>query len=101
MDGDGTVAVGDLLAVIGNWSVCGDGTFRPTGDVNGDCCVNVSDVLEIVNQWGTECVITGACCLSDFSCSELSENACAKVGGIYFGDESLCADTNCPVPRHQ
>ena len=49
-----------------------------------------------MNQWGVECVITGACCLSDFSCIELHENACAGVGGIYFGDESLCADTNCP-----
>jgi choice-of-anchor B domain-containing protein len=96
IDGNGTVGVGDLLAVIENWGVCGDGTFRPTGDVNGDCCVNVSDVLEIVKQWGTECVITGACCLSDFSCTEVSESTCAKVGGSYFGDESLCVDTNCP-----
>jgi|GEM_PF-2723061 choice-of-anchor B domain-containing protein len=96
VDGNGYVGVSDILAVIDNWGVCGDGTFRPDGDVDGSCCVDVSDLLSIVAVWGSECVVTGSCCLSDFSCSELSENACAEMGGDYVGDETSCANTTCP-----
>ncbi len=96
VDGSGHVGVGDILTIIDNWGTCGDGTFRPDGDVDGSCCVDVSDLLEVVGVWGSECVITGACCLVDFSCSELSESACVKIGGNYFGDETTCANTNCP-----
>jgi hypothetical protein len=59
VDGDGIVAVSDVLAIIGSWGVCGDGTFRPTGDIaplpNGDCCVDVADVLAVIGSWGVEC----------------------------------------------
>ena len=96
VDGNGFVGVADILAVIDDWGVCGDGTFRPNGDVDGSCCVDVSDVLAIVGTWGSECVITGPCCLSDFRCTEVSETGCAQLGGTYYGDEGLCADTACP-----
>ncbi len=46
-NGDGTVDVGDVLAVIDQWGGSG------SGDVNGDGTVNVSDVLLIVGNWGT------------------------------------------------
>ncbi|MBT6283520.1 MAG: hypothetical protein HOJ00_09105 [Phycisphaerae bacterium] len=59
VDGDGFVAVSDILAIIASWGVCGDGTFRPTGDIaplpNGDCCVDVGDVLAVIGNWGMEC----------------------------------------------
>lgn len=59
VDGDGLVAVSDVLAIIGSWGVCGDGTFRPIGDIaplpNGDCCVDVADVLAVIGAWGVEC----------------------------------------------
>ena len=59
VDSDGIVAVSDVLAIIGSWGVCGDGTFRPTGDIaplpNGDCCVDVADVLAVIGSWGVEC----------------------------------------------
>ncbi len=96
IDGNGTVGVSDILAVIENWGISGDGTFRPIGDVNDSCSVDVSDLLQLVGDWGSECIITGACCLSDFSCTELSFNTCSEQDGTYYGDESLCSDTNCP-----
>jgi hypothetical protein len=59
VDGDGIVAVSDVLAIIGSWGMCGDGSFRPTGDIaplpNGDCCVDVQDVLAVIGAWGAEC----------------------------------------------
>ncbi|MBC8522425.1 choice-of-anchor B family protein [PVC group bacterium] len=96
VDGNGFVGVSDILSIIDNWGDCGDGTYRPIGDVDGSCCVDVSDLLEIVSVWGTECIVTGACCLSDSSCTELSESACAATGGSYFGNDTLCSNTPCP-----
>ena len=97
VDGDGTVRVSDILKVVDNWGTCGDGTFRPVGDVDGSCCVNVQDLLELINDWGEACVVTGACCLDDYTnCSELSETACANMGGSYYGDNRLCENTICP-----
>ena len=96
VDGNGSVGVSDILAVIDNWGVCGDGTFRPDGDVDGTCCVDVSDLLTIVGDWENECVVTGPCCLNDFTCTEVSEATCSKLGGTYYGDEGLCSDTACP-----
>lgn len=59
VDGDGIVAVSDILTIIGNWGNCGDGTYRPEGDIapapNGDCCVTVADILAVISAWGNEC----------------------------------------------
>jgi hypothetical protein len=99
VDGDGYVAVSDVLAIIGSWGLCGDGTFRPTGDIapmpNGDCCVNVADVLAVVGSWGADCAIYGGCCLGDGSCSEETLANCDANGGVYFGDDTTCADGDC------
>lgn len=40
-------------------------------------------------------VPVGACCLADGSCAEVSEAACAALGGDYKGDFSLCAEADC------
>ena len=59
VDGDGLVAVADILEIIASWGNCGDGTFRPSGDIaplpNGDCCVDVQDLLGVIASWGDEC----------------------------------------------
>jgi hypothetical protein len=47
VDGDGMVAVNDLLTVVGLW-----GTSGGAGDVDGDGTVGVNDLLEIVGSWG-------------------------------------------------
>jgi hypothetical protein len=47
LDGNGTVAVNDLLAVIDAF-----GTSSPSGDANGDGIVNTDDILVILSAWG-------------------------------------------------
>jgi hypothetical protein len=94
------VAVGDLLAVIATWGQVGDGSSRPLGDCapmpNGDCTVDVQDVLMVIGQWGADCNVYGACCLTSGSCEEgTTSDACASLGGTYFGDNSSCADGSC------
>jgi len=100
VDGDGSVAVSDVLAIIGQWGDCGDGTYRPSGDVaplpNGDCCVTVADVLAVVGSWGADCTVYGACCYGDGTCDSMSNaDDCAAAGGSYGGDASTCADISC------
>ncbi len=47
VNGDSSVNVSDLLAVIDAW-----GQSDPDADVNSDGTVNVSDLLQIVSDWG-------------------------------------------------
>ena len=47
IDENGIIGVGDILAVIDTFGVTGDGTFRPSGDVNGDCTVDVKDICGV------------------------------------------------------
>jgi hypothetical protein len=46
IDGDDTVGVGDVLAVIDQWGTNG------SADINGDGIVDVSDMLMLVGNWG-------------------------------------------------
>ena len=98
VDGDGTVAVSDVLAIIGEWGNCGDGTFRPTGDVaplpNGDCCVTVADILAVVGAWGADCTVYGACCYGDGICDNTEMAACTDNGGTW-SEGSDCASIAC------
>ncbi len=98
IDADGIVGVGDILAVIDTFGDTGDGTYRPAGDVNGDCTVNVEDLLQVVAVWGQDCTPVGACCIGDEGCFELTESHCTQEGGDYQGDESTCDSANCPEP---
>lgn len=47
--GDGSVAVGDLLAVINAWGACAPAC---PADVTGDNTVDVQDLLAVINGWG-------------------------------------------------
>jgi hypothetical protein len=98
VDGDGAVAVSDVLAIIGAWGSCGDGTFRPVGDIaplpNGDCCVNVGDVLAVVGSWGADCAVYGSCCMTDASCSQMTSADCLAGGGAWT-EAGDCATTDC------
>ena len=100
VDGDGVVAVADILAVIASWGEVGDGTYRPAGDIapmpNGDCTVDVADILGVIGGWGEDCRPRGACCASDGVCTDaLLLDECTALGGVYLGDDSLCADSSC------
>lgn len=50
-NGDGSVNVIDLLAVINTWGPCPAGAACP-GDLNDDDHVNVLDLLMVINGWG-------------------------------------------------
>ena len=45
IDGDGTVGVDDLLALIGVWGT-------PDGDIDGDGTTGVDDLLLLISLWG-------------------------------------------------
>ncbi|MDG2478200.1 MAG: plastocyanin/azurin family copper-binding protein [Phycisphaerales bacterium] len=48
VDGDGTVNVNDVLAVIGDWGPCSGCDT----DTNDDSVVNVNDILAVIAAWG-------------------------------------------------
>jgi hypothetical protein len=92
---DGFVSVDDVLVVIATFNECGDGTFRPQGDVaplaNGDCCVTVDDLLAVIEQYGADCRPRGACCFGVDGCNEfVPEEECDKSGGTWLGEDSNC-----------
>ena len=93
---DGTIDVNDVLAVIGNFGITGDGTFRPTGDCspapNGNCLCDVDDLLFVIANFGQDCAPdpTGACCDAS-ECDVTTASECASQGGTYLGDDSDCA----------
>ncbi|MSR62714.1 MAG: hypothetical protein EXS08_09765 [Planctomycetes bacterium] len=41
---------------------------------------------------------TGACCLTDGSCVEVTEEDCSAQGGNFNGDFSTCTGVSCPQP---
>ena len=55
----GMVNVDDLLAIIQDWGMVGEGGKRPAGDCAplplGDCMVNVDDLLSVIASWGSTC----------------------------------------------
>jgi len=53
-NGDDTVNVQDLLAVIGAWGPCGNPSNCPAdlAPANGDDVVNVQDLLAVIGAWG-------------------------------------------------
>jgi hypothetical protein len=42
-----------------------------------------------------ESFATGACCLFDGTCVEVSVDECSALGGMYLGDDVPCLDVNC------
>jgi hypothetical protein len=48
IDGDGSVAVGDILAIISAWG----STVDPAIDIDGSGIVDVGDILLVVSNWG-------------------------------------------------
>ena len=47
LDGDGSVAVGDILLLIGAW-----GSADPTYDLDNSGIVDVGDILVVISAWG-------------------------------------------------
>ncbi len=98
IDENHLVNVDDMLAALGSFGQCGDGTFRPVGDVDGNCCADVDDLLLLIAAWGMDCTPIGACCLADGGCDEMSQAECEAMGGDWGGDDTACGSAGCPAP---
>ena len=90
---DGLTNVDDVLGVIGSFGQVGDGLSRPLGDCyplpTGDCAVTVDDLLEVIANFGGDCLPVGACCFGLDGCQEtVKEDDCT---GEWLGDGSSCA----------
>jgi hypothetical protein len=57
--------------------------------IAGDFCIRA--VVECPD-------VTGACCLTSGSCTVVSSSQCATLGGTYQGNNTTCAQVNCPQP---
>ncbi|MBC8203229.1 MAG: hypothetical protein H8E91_05310 [Planctomycetes bacterium] len=99
IDLNGEIGIDDVLQILLHWDECGDGTYRPVGDIDGDCCVGILDVLQIIDRWDSDCIPKGACCMQDGSgCfEEINEPDCLASDGTWHGEDSICAEVSCPV----
>jgi uncharacterized membrane protein len=53
VDGDGSVTVLDLLALLSAWGACSNcAPGSCAADLNGDCTVNILDLLDLLSHWG-------------------------------------------------
>lgn len=52
LNGDHTVNVGDLLAIITEWGACPGVPAPCRGDVNASLTVDVADLLLVISAWG-------------------------------------------------
>lgn len=79
------------LAVHSGWTRLNNESVLPADYVND---WTIRAIYEPLN-----CILPdGACCKSDGSCEELPQSACTGIGGLYQGDETLCANVSCPQP---
>lgn len=54
LDGDGTIGLGDLAALLSHYGLTG-GATPADGDLNGDGNVDLSDLAALIGQYGTVC----------------------------------------------
>jgi hypothetical protein len=55
--GDGTVRVGDVIAIVQRYGVdLGEPLFEPRFDLNTDTHIRIADILMAIAQYGTQCV---------------------------------------------
>jgi hypothetical protein len=92
LNGDDTVDIGDLLALIGTWGPCAN----CVADVNNDGSVDVADILQLIVFWG-ECpedAPLGACVIPNQSCTIVNEADCTSSGGMGWLESGSCDDTD-------
>jgi hypothetical protein len=102
--GDGEVAVQDVIIMIAAWGDNPNPHTEPVGeDLNADMTVDIQDLLLLIVAWG-DCSeytlpdVEGACCLQLQMCVERHPLACEIIGGVYFGDETVCDSVDCSAP---
>lgn len=74
----------------GGWSTFAalPGFCRPSGDWN----------IRLTYEPQTCVPATGACCAPTGACTVVTSAQCTSSGGTYRGDNSTCAQANCPTP---
>jgi len=97
---------------IGPGQTCVGVTCVPTGNVpccfqsTGGCVVlsysNCQLAGGVPGPVGVSCAShvcfpTGACCKLDGTCSVMSPTDCSAIGGLYQGNNTTCAQVNCPA----
>ena len=88
--------VNDLINVINLWGTDGQSIPGVNADLNGDGTVNVTDLVEIIVNWGPCPDPAGACCLSTTECVDgVAPQECDALGGLFEGAGTGCADTLC------
>jgi hypothetical protein len=70
------------------------GTAGPA-DFDGSGAVGVSDLLTLIGFWGCVAPVNGACCTGGV-CTVTSQTACTNGGGTFQGAGTNCGATNCP-----
>jgi hypothetical protein len=76
-----------VLMHTGNYA---PGSYTLTADVTDPAyCGDASITFDVAS------CTTGACCLPDGSCQELTKAECEAKGGKYQGDGTTCATVNC------
>lgn len=89
------------------------GTASVFRDTNG-CQAGKNVIRAVPGGWFDLCGVTsgdfviravvncgepsGACCMTDGSCDEMTATDCSAAGGTYKGNGTLCSQQNCPQP---
>jgi hypothetical protein len=96
-DGNGSVDVDDLAAVVLDWG--GDGAAHG-GDVDGSGVVDADDLVAVILAWGPCPEPLGACCVEELLpvyCAHATEADCAEVAGGVWTEGQGC-DEVCVLP---
>lgn len=98
----GTFSPFSPLAGFSNQNPNGNWTLTVVDNASGDTGTLRAFTIRIRTRTGDICTpplaVTGACCLSDGSCSIFTSSSCASSNGTYQGDGSACASVSCPQP---
>lgn len=97
--GTAILVVDDLANGVFKYSLRGGTDSFVGGQAGGPAPVVKFEPLTINVDNPVGCPNAGACCLSIGNCQELSPGLCENQGGVYAGDQTLCAEqTFCDCP---
>ena len=55
-DDDPKVSIGDIQPIANHWRCkCGDACYDPLYDLDGDCDIDIVDIMLVVKHWGKTC----------------------------------------------
>jgi hypothetical protein len=78
------------------WIIIGNEASKATARRFYSRTGTTSPILRVTYTTGT--TATGACCLGNGTCQELTASDCASAGGSYHGDGTVCSPSPCVAP---